>query len=102
MIEAVLLFALITATFEAVVLFKLPLRWRLRLLGSGMMVGMLHVFVIAANLAVHWGTITGTMTAVTAGLTTFATVPTVRYFVGYIKNRRYYPGVKRYALTEIQ
>lgn len=102
MLEAVFVFAAVTALFEAIVLLKLPLRFRLRLLGSGVAVGTLHTFVILVNLYIHFGTVTGTMTAVTAGLTTFATVPIVRHFCGYIKNRRYYPGVKRYAVAEIE
>jgi hypothetical protein len=102
MLEAVFVFALVTAAFEAIVLLKLPTRFRLRLLGCGWAVGVLHTCVILANLWIHFGTVTGTMTAVTAGLTTFATVPLVRHFCGFIKNKRYYPGVKRYALAEIE
>lgn len=102
MLEAVLVFALVTAAFEAVILLHLPLRWRLRILGSRVACGFIHVFIVLANLWIHFGTVTGTMTAVTAGLTTFATVPLVRRYVGYIKNKRYYPGVKRYAIADIQ
>lgn len=102
MLEAVFIFALVTATFEAVVLLKMPPKLRLRLLGNEFFVALLHFFIIASNLAIHWGTVTGTMTAVTAGLTTFATVPLVRRYTGYIKHKRYYPGVKRYDLAEIK
>lgn len=102
MLEAVFVFALVTAAFEAVVLLKLPAWWRLRLLGSSLCIGLLHFFVIAVNLWIHFGTVTGTMTGVTAGLTSFFTVPLIRRYTGYIKSKRYYPGVKRYDFAEIQ
>jgi hypothetical protein len=99
MVEAVLVFALLSAIFEAVLLLKLPLRFRLRMLGSGTAVGVLHTLITVANLLIHWGTLTGSMTAVVAGLASFATVPLVRWYGGYIQHGRYFPGVKRYDLT---
>lgn len=102
MIEAVLLFGLITAAFETVLLLKLPPRWRLRLLGSPICVGILHALVIAINLAIHWGTMTGSMTAVVAGLTSFATVPLVRAYCGAIHSGIYLPGYKRYDLSSLR
>jgi hypothetical protein len=99
MVEAVLVFGLLSAVFEAVILMKLPVRWRLRLLGSGFAVAMIHVLVTVANLSIHWGTLTGSMTAVIAGLASFVTIPAVRWYCGCIKARRYYPGLKHYHLS---
>lgn len=102
MLEAVLVFGIVSAIFEATILLKLPNRIKLRLLGSRMAVGFVHIIIILSNLFIHWGTMTGSMTAVVAGLASFIIIPLVRHYVGYIKNRRYYPGVKRYALAELK
>jgi hypothetical protein len=102
MIEAVFVFAAVTALFETIILLKVPVYWRLRILGSPMIVGVIHLFAILANLWVHWGTITGTMTAIVAGLSSFGTIPAVRWYVGYIHHRRYYPGIKRYDPATIK
>jgi hypothetical protein len=96
MVDAVALFALCSALFEAVILLKLPLRMRLRILGSSTAVGVIHTLIILANLAIHFGTITGTMTAVLSGLMSFLTVPAVRWYGGCIRNRQYFPGVRVY------
>lgn len=101
MLEAVIIFGSISAIFEAVILLKLPIRLRLKLLGSGTAVGFIHIVISLTNLAIHFGTITGSMTAIVAGLASFVTVPLVRKYTGYIKNKRYYPGVKRYAIADI-
>lgn len=101
-IQAVLVFALLSATFETVILMKLPLKWRLRMLGSACAVGMVHIVITVANLLIHWGTVTGTMTAVTAGLASFITVPLVRRYCGYVKRNRYHPGIKVYAQAELR
>lgn len=72
MVTAVLIFALLSATFEMILLLKLAPR---TLLMKPWFQVTTHTVVIAANLAIHFGTITGTMTAITAGLVSFATVP---------------------------
>jgi len=36
-----------------------------------------HTIAIGVNFVIHWGTIVGTMTAITAGLVSFVTVPLV-------------------------
>lgn len=100
-ILAVLIFALISALFEAVLLWKIKPRTRLRVLGSSMWVAVIHTSIILANLWIHFGTVTGSMTAVTAGLASFATVPAMRYFCGFVKNGKYYPGVHRYAVEQL-
>ncbi len=85
MIHIVLLFTLITAAFEMCLLMKfatpewlesswlLPTGWNSRKLIPK--AGVIHMLAIGFNLAVHWGTIVGTMTAITAGLVSFVTVP---------------------------
>lgn len=102
MVEAVLIFAALSALFEAVVLLKLPLRTRLKLLGSTGWVGFIHLFVILSNLSIHFGTVTGTMTAVTSGLVSFFCIPAIRWYGGCIRRGRYIPGVHVYAITDVQ
>lgn len=74
MLSTVIAFALITAIFEAVLLFKFT---NAELLQKRWFRGFVHIFAITANLVVHWGTIVGTMTAITAGLVSFITLPFV-------------------------
>lgn len=75
MLKIVLFFALITALFESALLLKFS---SVRMLNKGWFVACIHTLVVALNLLVHWGTIVGTMTAITAGLVSFVTVPVVR------------------------
>lgn len=70
MLEAVLIFGALSAIFEAIVLAKACPRWLLR---HGTV--FIHLFVIGINLFIHYGTVTGTMTAIVAGLASFAVVP---------------------------
>ena len=72
MVTAVLVFALLSALFEMILLLKLVPK---NLMLKPWFQVTTHTVVIAANLAIHFGTITGTMTAITAGLVSFATVP---------------------------
>ncbi len=96
MIEAVFTFAFVSALFEFVVLMKIRPGTRCRVLGSGRWVSLIHILVVSANLIIHYGTITGTMTAVTAGLVSFATIPFTRWLSGYITAGVYHPGRIRY------
>ena len=75
MIEAVLLFAFFSALFEAVMLWKLAPRWLVMTNFGGWCV---HFFIIGLNLFIHYGTVTGTMTAIVAGLASFAVLPMMR------------------------
>lgn len=102
MVDAVALFALCSALFEAVILMKLPLKLRLRILGSGTAVGCIHILITLSNLFIHFGTVTGTMTAVVSGLASFVTVPLIRWYGGCIRRGRYYPGVRRYATPTLR
>jgi hypothetical protein len=76
MLEAVLVFAGITALFEFIIVAKLPPNARYWVIHQRP--GFMHAVVIAINLWIHFGTITGTMTAVTAGLASFATIAIAR------------------------
>lgn len=67
MIEAVLTFALITAVAEFIILSQFPRLMRI-VLRHSFLEFLLHVGVMVLNLWIHWGTMTGTMTGVTAFL----------------------------------
>jgi len=74
MLSSVLVFGLLTAAVEFMLLYKfMPLRW----LTKKPVQAVLHIGVAALNLAIHWGTIVGTMTAITALFVSFVTVPAV-------------------------
>lgn len=83
MISIVLTFAFVTALFEAFILCKF---FSAKTLQKRWMPAVMHTFVIVANLAIHWGTIVGTMTAITAGLVSFAVVPAVIWFKVFKEN----------------
>lgn len=101
-VEAVFVFAVITALFETVILMKIKPRTRVRILGSSFCVGMIHVAAFAVNLAVHYGTVTGSMTAITAALSSFVTVPLVRAYSGRIFRNQYFPGWAKYPLNLVR
>ncbi len=68
---------------------KLPLRMVLRLLGYPFAVD------ITASIlayALHQGSFTGMMAAAVSGLLTSAMTSAARYSIGYISNKKYYPG----------
>lgn len=73
MLEAVLIFGVLSALFEAIIIWKVCPRWVLARASV-----LIHVFVIGANLFIHFGTVTGTMTAIVAGLASFMVVPFMR------------------------
>ena len=64
MLEIVLWFGFITAIGEFILLKTLPRRLRAWLVGPGQ--HLTHFGFAAFNLWIHWGTVTGTMTAVVA------------------------------------
>lgn len=99
MIEAVMTFALLTALLELALLYKLKPRTRLRVLSHPDAITCV-AFII--NLVVHWGTMTGSMTAVTAALASVVVTSGARWYWGYIRNNRYYiVGVYRFKLTDL-
>ena len=81
MLTAVFIFALVTALFEAVILAEfVSLRW----MEKRWVKALVHTIAFGVNLAVHFGTITGTMTAVTAALVSFLVYPTVLWCKRFI------------------
>lgn len=95
MIEAVLVFALLTGVFELLIIEKLDLKTRLRVLAYP---GLVSACCGALNLVIHWGTMTGSMTAIVATLASFIVLDIERRRWGYIQRieGRYFrfPGRK--------
>lgn len=83
-IEAVLTFGLLLAIFEFILLSMVPPKYRLRLLGSPAWCNVLHVSMLVLNLYIHWGTVTGTMSATLSFCTSIVTVGTARLVWGTI------------------
>lgn len=86
MIEAVITFAILLAAFEFVVISMIAPRWRLRLLGSRSARTILHTSMLLCNLSIHWGTVTGTMSATGAFVVSIGTVWIARVVYGEITN----------------
>lgn len=86
MIDAVICFAVLLATFEFVLLSMVPPRYRLRLLGNQAACNAVHVFMLAINLAIHWGTVTGTMAATGSFVVSIVTVAVAKVVYGTIAN----------------
>lgn len=104
MIEAVIVFAILTATFEWLILTKLTPRTRVRVLRFP---GVITTVAFICNLIIHWGTITGSMTAVTAALASMAVTEAARKYWGYTTiasdGRLWYvPGHKKFSQEELQ
>lgn len=81
MIAAVLTFALITAIGEAMVLWYFP-DFRAFILRGRRRQMFLHLSFASLNLWIHWGTITGSMTAVTAFVVSIMVVHAAAYISG--------------------
>jgi hypothetical protein len=88
MIEAVLVFGFLLALFEFVVLSMVPPRYRLRLLGSKSGCQTVHISMLCLNLWIHWGTLTGTMAATGAFVTSIVTIEIAKLAYGTIVNDR--------------
>jgi hypothetical protein len=86
MIEAVLIFGILLAVFEFVILSMVPPRYRLRVLGSKPACTAIHVAMLCLNLWVHWGTVTGTMASTGAFVTSLITISIARVIYGTIEN----------------
>lgn len=85
MVTAVIIFALLSALLEFIIVMKfMPLK----VMNKPYAVGLVHLFVFAMNLSVHWGTLVGTMTAITAVLVSFGTMPTARMIKTYYTHWR--------------
>lgn len=103
MIEAVLLFGACSALFELILLSMLGPRARLRLLGSAYKQNLLHVGFLLLNLIIHWGTMTGSMTAIVAFLVSIPTVLIAKAVWGQITEGRYYKvGLIKYTTEELR
>lgn len=81
MIEAVFIFAALTALLEWIILEKLELRTRVRVLNYP---NCITAVAFIGNLVIHWGTMTGSMTAVTAALVSMGVVSAQRKKWGYV------------------
>lgn len=92
MISAVLTFALITAIGELILLHYIPRKTMLRILGSKNRAIWLHLMMASLNLWIHWGTITGSMTAVTAFVVSVGVVAIARKWYGQMHGDHYIPG----------
>ena len=103
MIDAVLLFGVINIIFELVLLSMIPPTHRLRLLGSEGGCNAVHALFLLANLAIHWGTLVGTMSGVLAFVASVGTVRFARKLFGHISNGRYYHvGWIKYSVDTIK
>lgn len=102
MIEAVVFFGLINVAFEFVVLSMVPCRMRLRLLGSKGAQRVLHVVVMCFVLCVHWGTVTGTMSAFFSFILSMLTTWIARNVFGYIENDVYHRRLIGYTVAELK
>lgn len=102
MIEAVLLFGILLGLFEFVVLSMIPPRYRLRLLGSRPLSHAMHWAMLIANLYVHWGTVTGTMSATLAFVASMVTISIARIVYGTIQgDQRVRRGILGYRNEEL-
>lgn len=103
MIEAVFIFAALTAALEWIILEKLDLHTRVRALNYP---SVITALAFTGNLVIHWGTMTGSMTAVTAALVSMGVVSVQRKRWGYVFKHegriRYMPGSKTVNLDEIR
>ena len=103
MIEAVIVFGVLLSIFEFVVLSMVPPKYRLRLLGSRHGCIALHFTMLALNLWVHWGTVTGTMAATGAFVVSMITVEVAKLMYGCIVDdvrvRRGIVGYRNEELT---
>lgn len=101
MIEAVFVFGLLNVMFEFILLSMLPVKRRLRLLGNEAQCVSLHFVCLALNLAIHWGTLIGTMSGIFAFICSLVTIACARIVFGKIVGTRYTRGVLGYKKSEL-
>lgn len=101
MVEAVIFFGIINVVFEFVVLGMVPPKWRLRVLGNANYQTTLHVVIMLLVLIVHWGTVTGTMSAFFSFVLSKVTVGIARITWGYVDGTKYRRGIVRYRPQEL-
>jgi len=86
MVDAVLIFGILLATFEFVILSMVPPRYRLRLLGNKAGCNVVHVAMLIINLMIHWGTITGTMAATGSFVVSMITIEAAKLIYGTVSS----------------
>lgn len=86
MLESVLVFVLLLSAFEFVLISSIAPRYRLRLLGSRALTQCAHFGMFGLNLWMHWGTVTGMMSATGAFVTSIFTFAIARLMYGEIRN----------------
>lgn len=102
MVEAVLIFGVLLGAFEFIVLSMVAPRYRLRVLGSKGLCNSLHVLMLICNLWIHWGTVTGTMSATLAFVVSIATLEVAKLMYGTVaNNRRVRRGLFGYSNQEL-
>lgn len=89
MFETVVLFALIILMGLVAVLVKLPLSVSLRVLGPPVLTDVTVTLVV---LRIHWGTVTGLMSATLAGLLCAGLTTVGRRLFAYFDSGTYHPG----------
>lgn len=104
MLETVACFAVITALFEWMILAKLSPKTRVRVLRFP---GCITLTACVLNLVIHWGTVVGSMTAVTAGLASIFITTVARWYWGYTMTANdgtlyYMPGQKKFTKEELK
>ena len=103
MIDAVLLFAAINIVFEFVVIAMIPPKLRLRLLGSKPWSRALHVLILGGVLAVHWGTLIGTMSGFLSFCLSMLTVEIAKLMFGYITpDEKFHRRIIGYTAEELR
>ena len=103
MLETVLVFGLLISFFEFVVICMIPVRARLRLLGSQGGRVSFHLCMFCINMLVHWGTIVGTMSATLAFICSLGVIGGAAKLFGFITEGRYYTlGFIRYNVEELK
>ncbi len=101
LLQAVFVFGMITAVFELVLLSFIPIPQRLRLLGSELGCALMHIFFLSFNLWIHWGTLIGTMTGISAFIVSLLTVKFARRLWGYVRGDSYWPGWRAFNVKEL-
>lgn len=103
MIETVLAFGFIISLFELVLISMIPPRTRLRILGSRSAKLCFHMGMLLINMAVHWGTAVGTMSATLAFVCSIGVTWVAAKVFGFITDGRYYTvGLVKYSVGEIR
>jgi len=103
MIEAVFVFGMINIIFEFIVLCMIPPRMRLRILGSRARQRVMHVMIMILILIVHWGTVTGTMSAFFSFCLSMLTVEIAKLVFGYIDDEnKFHRRIIGYTADELR